>query len=189
MRYLEVMNETKLTFWARIPTGRYRAYFAIPTVILLITACTLITPSPNSAKSGTNTSTSTIYTQLTGKTWLLAGYVANGTFIPLEPGQGTTGRIVFKSDGTLTGTTGINTFAGAWKMKNTNQKGMYQFTVSLSDITKKPAPNEIAKKFDSDILGYLAKTHALKMEKDSIRLIDEQNETLIRYIFLESDQN
>jgi heat shock protein HslJ len=183
------MNEKKMNQPTCIPTGRYSAYFAITTFILLITACSLLPPSPSSVKSAASTVVSAYSTQITGKTWLLAGYAANGTFIPLEPGQGTTGRIVFKADGTLIGTTGINTFAGSWKMKNSNKKGIYQFTVALSDISKKEAPNDIALKFDRDILGYLAKTHALKMEKDSIKLIDERNETLIRFIFLESDQN
>ena len=169
--------------------NRYTKYFAITTLVLLINASSLLPPSPDSTKSGAKSGISGYNTQLTGKTWLLAGYAANGTFIPLEPGQGTTGRIVFKSDGTLTGTTGINTFAGLWKKKNSNQNGIYQFTISLSDITKKAAPNEIAQKFDRDILAYLIKTHTLKMEKDSIKLIDERNETLIRFIFLESDQN
>jgi len=169
--------------------NRYSGYFALATCILLITACSLLPPYPSTPKSSARTGVSAYTAQLTEKTWLLAGYAANGTFIPLEPGQGTTGCIVFKSDGTLTGTTGINTFAGSWKKKNSNQNGVYQFAISLSDISKKAAPNEIAQKFDHDILGYLTKTHALKMEKDSIKLIDERNETLIRFIFLQSDQN
>jgi len=169
--------------------NRCSGYFAITTFVLVITACSLLPPSSSSAKTGTSTGIPSYTTQLTGKTWLLAGYTANETFIPLEPGQGTTGRIVFKTDGTLIGTTGINTFAGSWKMKSSGQKGIYRFTLLLSGISNKPAPNDIAMKFDRDILGYLARTHALKMEKDSIKLIDERNETLIRFIFLESDQN
>ena len=191
MRYLGAMNEKNLTKQTCIPTGRYSANFAIISFLLLLSACSLLPPSPSSENkiSSSSAPTSAYNTQITGKTWLLAGYAANGTFIPLEPGQGTTGRIIFRDDGTLTGTTGINTFSGSWKIKSSNQKGSYQFTVSLSDISKKAAPNEIAQKFDRDILGHLVKTHTLKMEKDSIKLIDERNETLIRYIFLESDQN
>jgi len=191
MRYLGAMNEKKLNYWVCIPTGRYSPYFAILSFLLLLTNCSVLPPSPISTKKNvaSSVSSSVDSTQLTGKTWLLAGYAANGTFIPLEPGQGTTGRIVFKPDGTLMGTTGINTFTGSWKLTSSNQKGIYQFAVSLYDISKKAAPNDIAQKFDRDILGYLEKTHAVKMEKDSIKLIDERNETLIRFIFLETGPN
>jgi len=191
MRYPNTMNQTKLIKPGRIPTGRYTSIAFCVTIVLLLSACSILPPSPIPEKTGTAKSGSAAaYTSpITGITWLLAGYSANGIFIPLEPGQGTTGRIVFKADGTLTGTTGINTFAGVWKIKSSSQRGINQFTVSLSDISKKTAPNDIAIKFDRDVIAYLAKTRTLQIEKDSIKLFDERNETLLRFIFLESDRN
>jgi heat shock protein HslJ len=121
-------------------------------------------------------------TWLCGKYWLLAGYCPGATFIPLEPEHGTSAFIVFKADGTASGSTGVNEFTGIWTAKNPDRTGKAAFTFKIKKVTGNKAPNDIAALFDRDILRLLGQARALKTEKDFIRLTGERDETLLRYI-------
>lgn len=173
-----------------IPTGRYTG--RARSAILLLAAAILFAScatAPKTASTGTKTvkSTSTKAQtpsgQLSGKVWLLAGYETDTLFVPLEPGHGSAGKIILKEDGTFEGTTGINSFAGTWKTGKTTADGYVPASFTVTKKSAKPAPNEIAAKFEKDLLGDLAGTRALKMEKDSFRLLDGQKRILLRFIF------
>jgi heat shock protein HslJ len=120
---------------------------------------------------------------LTGKTWQLAGYRAETQFIPLEPGHATSARIVFNKDGTLSGTTGINTFGGSWKLGRKMSPGTQAIAITVSGLGKKQSPNEIAARFERDLIRELVAARALKKGKDSIQLLDGRDEILLQFVF------
>ena len=120
---------------------------------------------------------------LTGKTWQLAGYRAETQFIPLEPGHATSARIVFNKDGTLSGTTGINTFGGSWKLGRKMSAGTQAIAITVSGLGKKQSPNEIASRFERDLIREIAAARALKKGKDSIQLLDGRDEILLQFVF------
>ncbi len=120
---------------------------------------------------------------LSGKTWLLAGYAFANQYIPLEPGHGSTALVVFGADGTLSGSTGTNTFSGTWSLGKASAQGSRAFTATILRLTKKSAPNETAARFEADFIRELGSAKALKTGKDSFRLLDARNGILLSFIF------
>jgi hypothetical protein len=119
---------------------------------------------------------------LCGGTWLLVGYLPNETFIPLEPEHGATGFMSFKSDGTISGSTGVNEFGGTWSLRKQSPSGTFPFSVTLKTVTRKKASNEIAAKFDRDVIRLIGQSQSLKTEKDFIHTCDGQGKTLLRFL-------
>jgi hypothetical protein len=119
---------------------------------------------------------------LAGPAWLLAGYDTGSFFVPLEPGHGTTARLVFSANGKLAGTTGFTAFAGTWKAGKADAGGYVPVTMTADLIEKSRAPNDTAVKFERDLLACISSTRLLKQEKDSFRLLDGQKRILLRYL-------
>ncbi len=154
--------------------------------ILFLIALVLSLSSCETASSGAarkRTVSDSGKAALSGKTWLLAGYAFGNQFIPLEPGHGSTALVVFSADGTLSGSTGTNTFSGTWSLGKTTAQGSRAFTATVLRMTKKGAPNEIAARFEADFIRELGSAKTLKTGKDSIRLLDAQNGILLSFIF------
>lgn len=145
----------------------------------------LIKPTHPIAAVSDKTET-TIQEQLSNKTWLLAGYRTGEYFVPLVPGQGSTAWILFFENGTMQGTTGINTFSGAWSMKKTSKAGIYTISIDIKGLTKIAAPNETAAKFELDLIQQIEAASLLQTGKDSILLMNEQNETLVQCVYREA---
>lgn len=144
---------------------------------IIATGCQTLSPAkPKSAGD-----------QLTGKVWLLAGYYTGTQFVPLQPGEGTTARIFFKDDGTLSGTTGINEFTGAWALQKTQSAGLTPFTMQIKGLTKVASPNPIAAKFEQDLVRQIGSARFVKKGKDSILFLGGQNEILLQFIFRKAD--
>lgn len=129
-----------------------------------------------------------IYKKLSGKTWLLAGYRTRGQFIPLEPGHATTARIIFTVDGRIEGTTGINTFSGICTGTITGNAETASLKISVTDKTKDEAPNEIAAQFEADLLHLFIEVRSIQMKQNSISLLNEKGDILLRFIFIESSR-
>ncbi len=126
----------------------------------------------------------TLRDRLAGKTWLLSGYDAGSVFVPLEPGHGSTAWILFLPDGKLNGTTGINTFSGSWKLGAGSGSGAgTSLAITVGGMTRMAAPNEIAAKFEQDLVRELGQVRRLKTGKDSILLADAQDKTLLQFIY------
>lgn len=132
---------------------------------------------------GTPSTTQGAEAWLSGKTWRLAGYSYAGQFIPLEPGHGTTARVAFSADGSLAGFTGSNAFGGSWRLGKETAKDTRAFAATVSGLGKKAAPNEIAARFEADLVRELAAARALKREKDAFALLDGHGGILLRFIF------
>lgn len=137
----------------------------------------------NTARGHSHATTQSDIAGLSGKTWLLAGYRAETQFIPLEPGQGSTARLVFGRDGSLSGSTGNNTFSGSWNLQGKNRAGTYAFKLTISGLTRIKAPNDTAARFEKDLISQLAAAKALKKGKDFIQLLDGRNEILVQFIY------
>ncbi len=156
-------------------------------MLLVFTGCTSPIKKSSSHSAVTDKSRTTIQSLLSEKKWLLAGYNTGTVYVPLEPDHGSTAWILFRSDGKLNGSTGMNTFTGAWSVKTTGTEGLYTFAVTIQNLTKKAPPNEIAAKFEKDIIRQFEAASRLKTRKDSILLLGGQNETLIECIYRESE--
>jgi len=146
------------------------------------------TKTPEKAAAAPVKPGDTLHDRLAGKKWLLAGYDAGSLFVPLEPGHGSSAWILFLPDGRLNGTTGINTFSGSWKLGTGSGAGTdpnrgTAVTITVGGMTRMAAPNEIAAKFEQDILRELGEARRLKTGKDSILLADAQDKTLLRFIY------
>jgi len=122
-------------------------------------------------------------TVLSGKNWLLAGLRVSGTLYPLEPEHGSTAMLIFKQNGALSGSTGINTFMGTWKAGIQAKNGTIPFAITTNGITKVAATNDMAAEFEQNILTALASVKSVQTEKDTIRFLDGAGEVLLVYIF------
>jgi heat shock protein HslJ len=160
------------------------AAFALALLALGTSGCASTERPSLTAKTGRPDFT----TWLCGKHWLLAGYCPGATFISLEPEHGTSAFIVFNTDGTARGSTGVNEFTGVWTAKKPDKTGTASFSFKLTKVSSKKAPNDIAALFDRDVLRLLEKAKALKPEKDFIRLMGERDETLLRFIVRSKEQ-
>ena len=162
------------------PSLVFSAYF-------LITGCaTGISGAGKPKAAQTKKPAQTVEEQLSNKTWLLSGYNAGTLFVPLEPGQGTTAWILFVSDGSLNGNTGINTFNGRWSMNKTAKQGIYRISIAIKGMTKMAAPNDTAAKFEQDLIRQFGASRLLKTGKDSIQLMNERNEILLQCLYREA---
>ncbi len=151
------------------------------------TSATGISKSPLKAAVTPEKPGVTLRDQLADKTWLLAGYLPTGTdagsvFVPLEPGHGSTAWILLGNDGKLNGSTGINTFSGSWKLGSSTKTGT-GIAISVGGMTRIGAPNEIAAKFEKDLIRELGEARRLKTGKDSIQLVNGQDKTLLQFIY------
>ncbi len=121
-----------------------------------------------------------------GKVWLLAGYDAGALFVPLIPGEGSNGLIVFAANGSFKGSTGLNEFKGTWKAGKADGNGYIPITISLTKTSNDPAPNATAARFEETLCADIVGSRFLKKERDSFRLLDAKKKSLVEFIFLES---
>lgn len=143
--------------------------------------------APVAATARGKTGAATPGAMLVGPAWLLAGYDTGAFFVPLEPGHGTTARVVFTADGKLSGTTGFTAFSGTWKTGKTDTDGYVPVTLTTALSGASKAPNDTAAKFERDLLSCFASSRLLKKEKDSFRLLDGQKRILLRYLSATSE--
>lgn len=162
----------------RIPNGMKPLGVLLLSIFLVWGFSGCATPNRNTVKPQ-----NAVNEQLADKTWLLAGYNTGAFFVPLEPGDGTTAWILFKTDGTLNGTTGINNFIGTWSLKKTEKTGLNSISIIIKGLTKMAAPNKTAAKFEQNLIRQFESSRFLKTGKDSILLLNEQNETLVQCIY------
>lgn len=125
----------------------------------------------------------TLISYLTEKTWLLSGYQAEPGFILLEPEHGSEAFIVFKSDKSFYGTTGINRFMGRWKISKTANSSKNEIILEQIGTTLMAAPNEVAAQFERDILDHLNTTTSLKTGKDTLSLYNSKGQERLTFIF------
>ncbi len=121
--------------------------------------------------------------RLSGKVWLLAGYAAGETFIPIEPGHGSSGKLVFAADRTLSGSTGWNAIAGSWSIRKESRPGQYPLSLKVVRSTKLAPPGDVAARYERDIMRHFAKTVSIRLTRDEFRLLDEKGTVLLHYIF------
>lgn len=160
----------------------------IPVFLFLFIGChSLAKTSIQKPVSMTKSNEKNLISQISEKKWLLAGYNTGRIFVPLEPEHGSTGWILFQKDGKFEGNTGVNSFSGIWTVKKNTRKNEYNTILTIKKLTKQTGPNEIAKKFDQDIIHQIEASKRLKTGRDSFLFLNEQEETLLQFIYQESN--
>ena len=117
-----------------------------------------------------------------GSDLLLVGYVHDGSFIPIEPGHGSSTKIVFGADGTLSGYSGFTIFSGTWKTGPKRADESRDCSILVIPPKGRTTPDAIAARFEQDFFNELAAARKLKKEKDFILLLGSRNEVLQRFM-------
>lgn len=118
---------------------------------------------------------------LAGPVWLLAGYLRESGFVPLEPGHGTTARIVFRENGSFEGTTGWSLFSGTWSIQGTRPKGIT--TARFYPATfKSSASSTVAEQFEQDVVKALRNTRSVIKGVAAVRFLDASGQPLLDFI-------
>lgn len=161
-------------------------------LLLLFVGAILIASCATDAKPGAARKADAI-DGIEGKVWLLAGYLPGTGFIPIEPGHGTTARLVFSKDGTFSGTTGWNDVHGTWAAKglggkkaggkNHDSKGSYAISLTVTKMTKMAPPGEVATRFERDLIRLLKTSARIRPSRDEFRLTDAKGTVILHYVF------
>lgn len=156
-------------------------------LLLLCVGAILLASCASNAKPGAVRKASAI-DGIEGKVWLLAGYLPGTGFIPIEPGHGTTARLVFSKDGTFSGTTGWNDVFGTWTAKGRggktrDSKGAYPISLTVTGMTKMAPPGEVAMRFERDLIRLLKSSAQIRPSRDEFRLTDAKGTVLLHYVF------
>jgi heat shock protein HslJ len=151
-------------------------------VCLLLVSCTTSGPAKPSRSAAFRPASDLHAPEiLASKTWYLSGFRSADGFVPIQPGQGSSALVILKRDGTIEGTTGINQFAGTWSLGN-GRSGAYAFSAKVRTTTRHEPPNDIAARFDRDILALINRADTLKITKDSISLENGRDGILLGFI-------
>lgn len=132
--------------------------------------------------SGSNGMKKTGITTLAGPVWNLSGFRRESGFMPLEPGHGSSARIIFQKNGKFEGTTGWTVFTGSWNEKKAGTKGLFRASFSPDKPFKSQAPNTTAQQFEEDILQNLRKTASIRVEKSAARFLDAAGQPLLEFL-------
>jgi len=160
--------------------------FLFFSLILIFNGCVSRTQNSTSAPSSVN-SVTTVKSQIADKKWLLSGYNTGAIFVPLEPGNGSTAWVLFQSNGTLSGNTGINDFSGTWTMDKSSTDNYLAIRIKILQVTKKAAPNETAAKFESDLLAQFDSSRQCLPGKDKINFVDANKKDALQFIYRSGD--
>lgn len=120
-------------------------------------------------------------TALAGPLWLLSGFLRESGFVPLEPGHGTSARILMHDDGTFEGTTGWTVFTGKWNAKSFRADKTAEASFTISKF-RSEAPDAASQQFEDDLIGNLLKTRSVRKGQSAIRLLDAADEPLLEFI-------
>lgn len=167
--------------------------FALCAALVLIAGCGSVPAGKQTAaERGAAIAHRAEAVDFAGKTLLLVGFLHDGTFIPLEPGHGSSANIIFSGDGTVSGYSGFRDFSGTWKSGKTGANGMRNCNIAIAapkngtSAAGHTAVDAIAARFEKDFFAALAATTKLQKEKDFIMLLGSRDEVLLRFMFAES---
>lgn len=157
-------------------TARFAAFFAAAVVVFASCASQGATAKrPPKEKS--------VEERVSGKVWLLAGYAAGQAFIPIEPGHGSSARLVFSPDGTVAGSTGWNSVSGAWSIRRETRPGEYPVTLRITKSTRLAPPGAVAERFERDVMKHLGNAAAIRLTRDEFRVLDGKGSVILHFIF------
>jgi len=158
---------------------KHHLYIACGIIIALSTlsTCTTVTQPKKSEGS----------TALTTKVWLISGYAPTGTLLPIEPGHGSSARLILQGNNTLSGTTGSYTFEGTWKAGKPNAAGEFPFSAVITKVQGQEPANAIASRFEADLIRLLKKTSFVRLGRGNIHLMDKNKAPTLQYIHRSAD--
>lgn len=146
--------------------------FAIALVLAI--GCTSLPPSGGSAGSKE--------LSLAGPVWFLAGYQRESGFLPIEPGHGSTARVLFRTNGTFEATTGWSVFSGTWK-----EQGASSVKI-LPAVFKSNAPTAVAEQFEQDFIRALRNARTIRKGPATIRFLDHSGKPVLDFISSSPDR-
>ncbi len=152
-------------------------------ILALFGSCASQGPAPNRPPKEKS-----VEERLSGKVWLLAGYAAGKAFIPIEPGHGSSAKLVFASNRTLSGSTGWNSVAGTWSIRAETRPGQYPVSLRVTRTTKLAPPGEIADRFERDVMNHFKNAVSIRLTRDEFRILDDKGAVILHYIFRPAGQ-
>lgn len=126
-------------------------------------------------------STGSKRSMLEGQVWFLAGYQRESGFVPIEPGHGSTARIVFRKDGTFEATSGWSVFSGKWNTQNTLSSSTSSAKFYPAAF-KSSAPSTVAEQFEQDLIRALKNTRSIMKGAATVRFLDASGKPLLDLI-------
>ena len=121
-------------------------------------------------------------TSLAGPVWNLVGFHRESGFVPLEPGHGSSARILFQENGRFEATTGWTVFEGSWTAKENKQRGSFTASFTPDKSFRSLAPNIAGQQFEEDFLQNLRKTKTFRLEKSAARFLDVSGQPLLDFL-------
>ncbi len=113
---------------------------------------------------------------LAGPVWFLAGYHRESGFLPIEPGHGSTARILFRKNGAFEATTGWSVFSGTWK-----EQGPSSVRIQPA-VFKSNAPTAVAEQFEQDFIRALRNARSIRKGPATVRLLDHSGKPVLDFI-------
>lgn len=147
--------------------------------LILVYGCAGFTP--------TERTTSSEKSAMAGPVWLLAGYQRESGFLPIEPGHGSTARIIFRENGTFEATTGWSIFSGTWKASN-NGNSSTSSAKFYPAVFESRAPSTVGEQFEEDIIRALRNTRSIQKGAATLRFLDASGKPLLDFISSSPDR-
>lgn len=142
-------------------------------VVVFAMGCTSLPSSVESSSSKQIT--------LAGPVWVLAGYLRESGFVPIEPGHGSTARIVFRRDGTFEATSGWSVFSGTWKEQGSSVR-------IQPAVFKSNASTAVAEQFEQDFIRALRNARSIRKGPATVRFLDRSGKPLLDLISSSPDR-
>lgn len=120
-------------------------------------------------------------TSIAGPVWMLAGYARESGFIPLEPGHGSTAKIVLKADGTFEATSGWSVFSGTWKTGRFKSDSTASASFSPSPF-RSSAGNSAAELFEQDLIQAFRATRSIQRGPSAIRFLNASGKPVLEFL-------
>lgn len=122
-----------------------------------------------------------VETSIAGSVWMLAGYARESGFIPLEPGHGSTAKIVLKADGTFEATSGWSVFSGTWKTGRFKSDSTASASFSPSPF-RSQAGNDAAEQFEQDLIRSFRATRSIQRGPSAIRFLNASGKPVLEFL-------
>lgn len=158
--------------------GFYMKKFAIVfCCVLLLFACKTIDEKKVSMQEKGSVKSNALQF---GKYYELVGIKNGDAFEVFEPRHGGGGLILFREDGKLSSTSGLNSGTGLYTLKE-KSSGFYEFNIQNMGVTLMLGSNEKESFFDSLFFTLLQDTSFIKAEEKILSFYNAKKELVLQF--------